>query len=369
MTTEIVGATLVRLLLNPTTHLSRLVLAIAVFLIWTPVADAWSWPVHGPVLEPFAYLEAHPYAAGQHRGIDIGAAAAGETVVAPVAGTVSFAGTVPTSGKSVTIETAAGYSVTLTHLGTILVAKGAAVAEQDPVGSIGPSGTPEIDAPYVHLGIRLTADANGYVDPISLLPPVGESGASQNDAPATQPSTNSGSATTAPQPAPASASTPVPTTRGSTVAPRATSHPHHTRRLRTQRPSAAVQVQRPDSRAASNGQTKKHRARTPHRHLSRPVTSSRRPTVEARPHREAAGLHAGHARRSSVDARTQQRTSSRDAPALLLPLICNGAAALVALGAALAAASRRRRDVTVSGSAQVLQLPRRALHRHERRAA
>ena len=81
--------------------------------------------MQGPVLQPFAYDEAHPYAAGQHRGIDIGAAGAGETVVAPAAGTVSFAGTVPTSGKSVTIETADGYSVTLTHLGSIRVANGA----------------------------------------------------------------------------------------------------------------------------------------------------------------------------------------------------------------------------------------------------
>jgi len=101
--------------------------------------------VQGPVLEPFVYDEAHPYAAGQHRGVDLGADAAGETVVAPAAGTVSFAGTVPTSGKSVTIETADGYSVTLTHLGSIAVVKGAAVAEQDAIGTVGPSGTPEVD--------------------------------------------------------------------------------------------------------------------------------------------------------------------------------------------------------------------------------
>ena len=77
----------------------------------------------------------------------------------------------PTNGKSVTIETADGYSVTLTHLGSIAVAKGATVAEQDAVGTVGPSGTPEEAGPYVHLGIRLTADPNGYVDPLGLLPP------------------------------------------------------------------------------------------------------------------------------------------------------------------------------------------------------
>ena len=73
------------------------------FLAWTPAAYAWSWPVQGSVLRPYSYDEAHPYAAGQHRGIDIGADAAGEAVVAPAAGTVSFAGTVPTNGMSVTI--------------------------------------------------------------------------------------------------------------------------------------------------------------------------------------------------------------------------------------------------------------------------
>src|ERR1043166_2422634 len=120
-----------------------------VFLAWTPAAYAWSRPVQGPVLQPFVYDEAHPYAAGQHRGIDLGADAAGETVLVPAAGTVRFAGTVPTNVKSVTIETADGYSVTLTHLGSIAVAKGATVAEQDAVGAVGPSGTPEGGGPYV----------------------------------------------------------------------------------------------------------------------------------------------------------------------------------------------------------------------------
>ena len=55
----------------------------------------------------------------------------GDPVVTPASGTVSFAGTVPDERrKSVTIETADGYSVTLTHLGSIGVVKGAAVAEQ-----------------------------------------------------------------------------------------------------------------------------------------------------------------------------------------------------------------------------------------------
>ena len=42
-----------------------------------------------------------------------------------------------------TIQTADGWSVTLTHLGSIAVTKGASVAEGDGVGTIGPSGEPE----------------------------------------------------------------------------------------------------------------------------------------------------------------------------------------------------------------------------------
>ncbi len=143
---------------------------VAAFLVWVPVASAWSWPVQGPVLEPFSYDESHPYAAGQHRGIDIGANATGDPVVAPEGGTVSFAGFVPTSGESLTIETADGYSVTLTHLGSIDVAEGATVAEGAAVATVGPSGTPEHSVPYVHLGVRLGSDPLGYVDPLGFLP-------------------------------------------------------------------------------------------------------------------------------------------------------------------------------------------------------
>jgi pyruvate/2-oxoglutarate dehydrogenase complex dihydrolipoamide acyltransferase (E2) component len=60
--------------------------------------------------------------------------------------------------------------VTLTHLGSISVAEGAAVGEGDVVATVGPSGTPEQSVPYVHLGIRLAADPLGYLDPLAFLP-------------------------------------------------------------------------------------------------------------------------------------------------------------------------------------------------------
>jgi hypothetical protein len=147
----------------------RLVPLVLLLVLWVPSARAWTWPVAGPVLQAFAFDPAHPYAGAQHRGIDIGAAASGVPVVAPAAGSVSFAGTVPTSGLSLTLQTADGLAVTLTHLGSLAVRKGDAVAEGELIGTVGPSGAPEVDGPYLHLGIRTASDPNGYLDPLAYL--------------------------------------------------------------------------------------------------------------------------------------------------------------------------------------------------------
>ena len=138
------------------------------FQAGVPPALAWTWPVDGPVLRPFV-LGDDPYAAEQHRGLDV-AAPTGELVRAPASGTVSFAGTVPGGGRAATIQTADGYSVTLVHLGSVAVARGQEVVEGDGVGTAGRSGEPEHAESYVHLGVRVTADPNGYVDPLGLLP-------------------------------------------------------------------------------------------------------------------------------------------------------------------------------------------------------
>ena len=142
------------------------------FQVGVSPALAWTWPVDGPVLQPFSFDPGDPYAAGHHRGIDI-AASRGAPVVAPAGGTISFAGTVPAGGLTLAIRTPDGYSATLVHLGAITVARGATVGEGSIVGSVGPSGDPEHAQPYVHLGIRLAADLQGYVDPLSLLPVAG----------------------------------------------------------------------------------------------------------------------------------------------------------------------------------------------------
>ena len=139
-------------------------------------ALAWAWPVDGPVLRPFV-LGDDPYAGGQHRGIDIGAPA-GTPVHAPASGTISFAGTVPTGGKTITIRTADGYAVTLQRLGSTSVSRGVAVGEGNVVGSIG-----DASEPYVYLGVRKADEPNGYVDPLGLLPPLAPAPAPEEQTP------------------------------------------------------------------------------------------------------------------------------------------------------------------------------------------
>ena len=147
-----------------------LALALVAALIGPSAAAAWTWPVGGEVLRPYS-LGPDPYAAGQHRGIDI-RAAEGESVLAAAEGVVSFAGTVPTHGRTVTVQTSDGYAVSITHLGSISVTKGVAVSEGGPIGTAGASGEPEWPSPYVHLGIRVGSAADAYVDPVTLLPPL-----------------------------------------------------------------------------------------------------------------------------------------------------------------------------------------------------
>src|SRR5262245_64649228 len=123
------------------------VLIVCALAMPVSVAKAWTWPVDGPVLRAFSFDRAHPYAGGQHRGLDIGSPA-GAQVHAPAAGVVSFAGTVPTGGKAVSIQLPSGYTATLVHLGSIGVDRGQSVAEGATVGTVGPSGVVGSTEPF-----------------------------------------------------------------------------------------------------------------------------------------------------------------------------------------------------------------------------
>ncbi len=225
-------------------------------------AGAWSWPVDGPVLRPFSFDPAHPYASGQHRGVDLGAPT-GAPVAAPAAGVVSFAGDVPTNGLSVTIRTADGYSATLVHLGSIAVHAGESVAEGALAGTIGPSGTPELDVPYVHVGIRRTDDPNGYLDPLSFFPARAEA------VPAPPPTLGGGDPL--PEPAPAAPAT--------TESPPAATP----RRQRSRRRRPASSRRRPRRMHPPGPRALRPRRRPQTHRRRRPRSSSLRRTALRRP--------------------------------------------------------------------------------------
>jgi murein DD-endopeptidase MepM/ murein hydrolase activator NlpD len=143
---------------------------LALALLSAPSAHAWSWPTGGPgaILRGFSFNPADPYAPGQHRGIDL-AAPLGAPVLAPAPGTVVYAGTLPGGGKTVTIRTPDGYTVTVQHLGAVAVGRGAVVQENQRIGEAGFSGTREYDRPYVYVSVRVTAEPYGFIDPLELL--------------------------------------------------------------------------------------------------------------------------------------------------------------------------------------------------------
>src|SRR5918994_2344172 len=153
----------------------RLVVVSSVLLalLLPGAAHAWSWPVDGPVLRPFAF-GSDPYAGGQHRGIDIGAGV-GSRVAAPVGGVVSFVGSVPNGGRAITIRTDDGYAVTLLQLGDTAVARGGKVSEGETLGAVGESADAVTREPHLHLGVRVASDDDGYVDPLTFLPRRSES--------------------------------------------------------------------------------------------------------------------------------------------------------------------------------------------------
>jgi pyruvate/2-oxoglutarate dehydrogenase complex dihydrolipoamide acyltransferase (E2) component len=256
----------------------------------------------------------------------------------------------------VTIETADGYSVTLTHLGTIAVAKGATVAEEQAVGTIGPSGTPEVDGPYVHLGIRLSADPNGYVDPLSLLPPVPASSTTESGSTGAQPSSSSAaSAPPATKPASSAPRGPrVANARGSRTEPvRSRTRVH--RQERAQKPRARARSTRSQHRSVVRDRA------------SEPTASSfRRPVAEPTVPRQI-GLDAGHEPRPSAHVAQPHPDPSN----LFCDLTCNGAAAVFALALVIAASRRRRRlNASPIARAKVLHLsPLADEHRHASRAA
>lgn len=140
---------------------------LALLSLHAAAADAspWRWPV--PEREPARSFSVGPdrFAAGQHRGVDLGAPV-GTPVRAVCAGPVRFAGTVGDAGLTISVRCGALVASYL-HLGRAFVRRGTAVRPGAVLGTVGRSGRPR-GGPHLHLGARRVADGR-YVDPLTLL--------------------------------------------------------------------------------------------------------------------------------------------------------------------------------------------------------
>jgi murein DD-endopeptidase MepM/ murein hydrolase activator NlpD len=121
----------------------------------------WTWPVVGPVINPFD-PPSTPFGAG-HRGIDI-AVPYGTTIVAPDVATVTFAGKV--GGELfVTLDHGGGIESTYSWVSAILVHKRDVVARGQPIAISG-RGHPGATVPHLHLGVKRN---DVYQDPLDYL--------------------------------------------------------------------------------------------------------------------------------------------------------------------------------------------------------
>ena len=126
--------------------------------------------MEGPVVTQYSNGD-DPYAGGQHRGIDV-SAAAGTPVVAAADGSVRFAGALGSAGLTVSIRTSDElYDTSYLHLDSIDVRAGDRVAAGARIGSVGTTGRRSLAEPHLHFGVRDAGDRFAYRDPLTLLPP------------------------------------------------------------------------------------------------------------------------------------------------------------------------------------------------------
>ena len=146
----------------------RSLILAGLLVLWAAPAAAadWDWPVRGAVIERFR-LGPDPFAAGQHRGIDI-AAPAGRAVRSACTGTVTFAGVVGAGGRTVSVRCGA-LTATYQHMSAIAVHRGDSLRIGARLGAVGRTGHPRSPAAHLHFGVHRTADRHAYLDPLSLL--------------------------------------------------------------------------------------------------------------------------------------------------------------------------------------------------------
>lgn len=147
------------------------VLAFAMLLVPSVAVagERLEWPVAGALALRFGAVFSSAGKQCTHRGIDL-EAEAGENVLAPADGVVTFAGEVPADGGgrmvAVTITTADGLLVCVTPLDRANVRRGDSVIAGARLGVLALDGDSSSAGPHVHLSVR---EAGTYIDPEPLL--------------------------------------------------------------------------------------------------------------------------------------------------------------------------------------------------------
>src|SRR4051812_4777455 len=153
--------------MRPTTLICALAAALQL-LSGTALADGWTWPIRGPVITSYRNSD-DPYAAGQHRGIDIGAPV-GARVVAATAGTVTFSGVVGSSGLVVSERTADGrFDLSYLHLSAVAGRPGQSLAGGGGVGAARTPGRRSRGGPHPHFRVRGGGGGGALPRPPHLL--------------------------------------------------------------------------------------------------------------------------------------------------------------------------------------------------------
>lgn len=166
-----------------------LVLVASFALVPAPTARAEGangWPLRsrGAILLRFgaSYASSAPGGSSTHRGVDI-AADAGDEVLAPFAGTLTFVGRVPSQGGSgtqlaATVERGDGLKFTLMPLDDVNAATGARVEAGAPVATLARDGDASSSGAHLHVGVRR---GDLYLDPEEYLvvPAPGAGGTAQ----------------------------------------------------------------------------------------------------------------------------------------------------------------------------------------------
>jgi murein DD-endopeptidase MepM/ murein hydrolase activator NlpD len=125
-----------------------------------PLRASISWPVSGPLLEPYG-----PRGSGWHSGIDIDAPD-GAPVSPAAPGIVVERGWDEGYGNRVVVAHGRGLETVYAHLERITVDTGVFVSEWSRVGTVGCTGT--CDGGHLHFEIRIGGVSS---DPLLWLPP------------------------------------------------------------------------------------------------------------------------------------------------------------------------------------------------------